>query len=250
LGAVTGRAALTSTGKALAVQAAERGLAGEAATAFVTEGMKRAAPQIAAKAQTGQNVGIFLGSYAQNAPEIFQNIVQETGQMEVGTSLLFGAGAAALDSILPAQLARQLTGPMKAGIVEKVLEKSGMDRGILRSTTSGLIRGTTGEGLTEGAQEALSIAAEKFVADNPQVFGSKEWDRIMEASVRGAIAGGGFGVAGGSVERMREASQRKAELADAYERRGQRQEAARLRKEVEEARWQATGDVRARRRTN
>ena len=235
LGAVTGRAALTSTGKALATQAAERGLAGEAATAFVTEGMKRAAPQIAAKAQTGQNVGIFLGSYAQNAPEIFQNIVQETGQMEVGTSLLFGAGAAALDSILPAQLARQLTGPMKAGIVEKVLEKSGMDRGILRSTTSGLIRGTTGEGLTEGAQEALSIAAEKFVADNPQVFGSKEWDRIMEASVRGAIAGGGFGVAGGSVERMREASQRKAELADAYERRGQRQEAARLRKEVEEA---------------
>jgi len=200
--------------------------------------MKRAAPQIAAKAQTGQNVGIFLGSYAQNAPEIFQNIVQETGQMEVGTSLLFGAGAAALDSILPAQLARQLTGPMKAGIVEKVLEKSGMDRGILRSTTSGLIKGTTGEGLTEGAQEALSIAAEKFVADNPQVFGSKEWDRIMEASVRGAIAGGGFGVAGGSVERMREASQRKAELADALERRGQRQEAARLRKEVEEANTQ------------
>jgi hypothetical protein len=238
LGAVTGRAALTSTGKALATQAAERGLVGEAATAFVTEGMKRAAPQIAAKAQTGQNVGIFLGSYAQNAPEIFQNIVQETGQMEVGTSLLFGAGAAALDSILPAQLARQLSGPMKAGIVEKVLEKSGMDRGILRSTTSGLVKGTTGEGLTEGAQEALSIAAEKFVADNPQVFGSKEWDRIMEASVRGAIAGGGFGVAGGSVERMREASQRKAELADALERRGQRQEAARLRKEVEEANTQ------------
>jgi len=238
LGAVTGRAALTSTGKALATQAAERGLVGEAATAFVTEGMKRAAPQIAAKAQTGQNVGIFLGSYAQNAPEIFQNIVQETGQMEVGTSLLFGAGAAALDSILPAQLAKQLSGPMKAGIVEKVLEKSGMDRGILRSTTSGLIKGTAGEGLTEGAQEALSIAAEKFVADNPQVFGSKEWDRIMEASVRGAVAGGGFGVAGGSVERMREASQRKAELADAYERRGQRQEASRLRKEVEEANTQ------------
>ena len=235
LGAVTGRAALTSTGKALATQAAERGLVGEAATTFVTEGMKRAAPQIAAKAQSGQAAGVFLGSYAQNAPEIFQNIVQETGQMEVGTSLLFGAGAAALDSILPAQLARQLSGPMKAGIVEKVLEKSGMDRGILRSTTSGLIKGTAGEGLTEGAQEALSIAAEKFVADNPQVFGSKEWDRIMEASVRGAIAGGGFGVAGGSVERMREASQRKAELADALERRGQRQEAARLRKEVEAA---------------
>lgn len=237
-GVIAGRAALSSVGKSLATQAAERGLAGEAATAFVAEGMKRAAPEIAAKSQLGQTAGVFLGSYAQNAPEIFQNIVRETGQMEVGTSMLFGAGAAALDSVLPASLAKQLSGPLKASIVEKVLEKSGMDRGLLRSVTSGLIKGTTVEGMTEGAQEALSITAEKFVADNPQVFQSKEWDRIMEASVRGAIAGGGFGVAGGSVERMREASQRKAELADAYERRGQRQEAAQLRREVAEAEQQ------------
>lgn len=237
-GALAGRAALSTVGKSLATQAAERGLAGEAATAFVTEGMKRAAPQIAAKAQLGSDVGVFLGSYAQNAPEIFQNVFEKTGEMDVSTSLLFGAGAAALDSVLPAQLARQMTGPLKTGIVEKVLEKSGMDRSLLRSVTSGLIKGTAGEGLTEGAQEAISIAAENFVAKNPQVFESKEWDRIMEASVRGAIAGGGFGIAGGSVQRMREAADRKARLADAYERRGQRQEAAQLRKEVAEAEQQ------------
>lgn len=234
-GVFAGRAALSTVGKSLATQAAERGLAGEAATAFIAEGMKRAAPQIAAKAQLGSDVGVFLGSYAQNAPEIFQNVFEKTGEMDVGTSLLFGAGAAALDSVLPAQLARQMTGPLKTGIVEKVLEKSGMDRSLLRSVTSGLIKGTAGEGLTEGAQEAISIAAENFVAKNPQVFESKEWDRIMEASVRGAIAGGGFGVAGGSVQRMREAAERKTQLAEAYERRGQRQEAARLRKEVAEA---------------
>ena len=234
-GVFAGRAALSTVGKSLAAQAAERGLAGEAATAFIAEGMKRAAPQIAAKAQLGSDVGVFLGSYAQNAPEIFQNVFEKTGEMDVGTSLLFGAGAAALDSVLPAQLARQMTGPLKTGIVEKVLEKSGMDRSLLRSVTSGLIKGTAGEGLTEGAQEAISIAAENFVAKNPQVFESKEWDRIMEASVRGAIAGGGFGIAGGSVQRMREAADRKARLADAYERRGQRQEAAQLRKEVAEA---------------
>jgi hypothetical protein len=234
-GVFAGRAALSTVGKSLATQAAERGLAGEAATAFIAEGMKRAAPQIAAKAQLGSDVGVFLGSYAQNAPEIFQNVFEKTGEMDVGTSLLFGAGAAALDSVLPAQLARQMTGPLKTGIVEKVLAKSGMEPSLLRSVTSGLIKGTTGEGLTEGAQEAISIAAENFVAKNPQVFESKEWDRIMEASVRGAIAGGGFGVAGGSVQRMREAADRKAQLAEAYERRGQRQEAARLRKEVAEA---------------
>jgi hypothetical protein len=144
-GIFAGRAALSTVGKSLATQAAERGLAGEAATAFIAEGMKRAAPQIAAKAQLGSDAGVFLGSYAQNAPEIFQNVFEKTGEMDVGTSLLFGAGAAALDSVLPAQLARQMTGPLKMGIVEKVLEKSGMEPSLLRSVTSGLIKGTAGE---------------------------------------------------------------------------------------------------------
>jgi len=209
-GVLAGRAALTTAGKALATQAAERGLVGEAATAFVAEGMKRAAPQVAARAGMGTNVGTFLGSYAQNAPEVFQNVFEETGQLEPGVAMLFGAGSAALDSVLPATLARQLTGPMKVGIVEKVLEKSGMDKGLLRSVTAGMLKGANVlkgvpvEGLTEGAQEAISIAAEKFVANNPQIFESKEWDRIMESSVRGAIAGGAFSAAGSGVERMRE----------------------------------------------
>jgi len=234
-GVLAGRAALTTAGKALATQAAERGLVGEAATAFVAEGMKRAAPQVAARAGMGTNVGTFLGAYAQNAPEVFQNVFEETGQLEPGVAMLFGAGSAALDSVLPATLARQLTGPMKVGIVEKVLEKSGMDKGLLRSVTAGILKGVPSEGLTEGAQEAISIAAEKFVANNPQIFESKEWDRIMESSVRGAIAGGAFSAAGSGVERMREGAKRKQQLADALERRGQRQEAARLRAEVAQA---------------
>jgi hypothetical protein len=234
-GAIAGRAALATVSKSLTEQAVKRGLVGEAAELFVAEGVKRAAPSLAAKSAMGANVGAFLGSYTQTAPEVFQNVFEKTGQMELGTSMLFGAGSAALDSILPATLSKQLSGPLKAGIVEKVLEKSGMDRGLLRSTTAGLFTGVAGEGLTEGAQEAINIAAERFVEDNPEVFGSKEWDRIMEASVRGAIAGGGFGVAGGAAQRLREASQRKEQLADALERRGQRQEAAQLRQEVAQA---------------
>jgi hypothetical protein len=234
-GVIAGRSALTAVGTSLAKEAAQKGLTGRAAAEFIEGGMKAAAPGIAAKSATGATAGAFLGSYSLNAPEIFQNVFEETGQMDVGASLLFGAGAAALDSILPAALAKQISGPLKTSIVEKVLERSGMDRGVLRSATAGLAGGVATEGLTEGAQEAISIAAEKFVGDNPQIFESKEWERIMEASVRGAVAGGGFGAAGGSVQRMREASQRKAQLADALERRGQRQEAARLRKEVVEA---------------
>jgi hypothetical protein len=200
-GAIAARTGLTSLGKSLAVQGAEKGLAGRELAEFVAQGMTQGA---ATRQAIGQGAGVFLGSYAQNAPEIFQNIYQETGQMDVGASLLFGAGSAALDSILPAQLAKSLTGPVKAGIVEKVLEKSGMDKGLLRSITAGTLKGMGAEGLTEGAQEAISIYAENFVGNNPQIFDSADWNRIMESSLRGAVAGSAFGGAGGIGSRVQE----------------------------------------------
>jgi hypothetical protein len=227
-GAVAARTGLTSLGKSLMVQGAERGLAGKELTEFVAQGMAQGA---ATRQAVGQGAGVFLGSYAQNAPEIFQNIYQETGQMDVGASLLFGVGSAALDSILPAQLAKSLTGPVKAGIVEKVLEKSGMDKGLLRSITAGTLKGMGAEGLTEGAQEAISIYAENFVGNNPQIFDSADWNRIMESSLRGAVAGSAFGGAGGIGSRVQEKRVEFAEQqAKAAEQ--QRQELAR---QVQEA---------------
>ena len=235
LQAVAARTAANGIAKNLAVQAAERGLAGEAASTFVAQGVQQALPQIAKTAGTAQNVGIFLGSYAQNAPEVFQNIYEETGKLEVGTSLLFGAGSAALDSVLPAQLAKNITGPMKVGIVEKLLEKSGMDKGLLRKVTANVAQGAGFEGMTEGAQEAISIAAEKFVTNNPQIFGSKEWDRIMESSVRGAVGGAGFGTAGGVTESARRQSQFNAAQQKRAGRLDQYKQAADLKAEAEAA---------------
>ena len=53
----------------------------------------------------------------------------------------------------------------------------------------------------------------------------------MESAVRGAVAGGMFGGAGGGVEAAQNAAQRRAEYADALERRGERQLAAEVRRE-------------------
>lgn len=227
-GAIAARTGLTALGKSLAVQGAEKGLAGRELAEFIAQGMAQGA---ATRQTIGQGAGVFLGSYAQNAPEIFQNIYQETGQMDVPASLLFGAGSAALDSVLPAQLAKSLTGPVKVGIVEKVLEKSGMDKGILRSITAGALKGMGAEGLTEGAQEAISIYAENFVGNNPQIFDSADWNRIMESSIRGAVAGSAFGGAGGVGSRVQEKraefAEQQAKLAEQ-----QRQELAR---QVQEA---------------
>ena len=175
------------------------------------------APVAGAARATGQLAGAAFGSYALNAPEVFENVYRETGETAPGTALLFGAAAASLDSILPLALAKNISGPMKAGIATKLLEKSGMSQGVLRSGTAGLFSGLGLEGITEGAQEGISIAAERFIDDNPDVFGSKEFDRIMEASVRGAVAGGGFGTVGGGIEGVRERSAEKTRLKDLEE---------------------------------
>lgn len=178
------------------------------------EASEAAAKRYAAQATTtgagrGALGGAFLGSYALNAPEIFQNIEQETGQMEVGASLLAGSVSAALDAILPAAIVKQFTPGMKAGVVEKILEKSGMPPGIARGVTAGVVTGAATEGPTEAAQEAISIAAEKFVQENPDVWGSKEFNRLVESGVRGAVGGGGIsgftGGVRGYMDRPREA---------------------------------------------
>lgn len=186
--------------------AAQQALKTAGAREVSEEAAKRYAAMASTKgAQRGGLGGAFLGSYALNAPEIFQNIYEETkdpetgeGQMEIGASLLAGSVSAALDSILPAYLVRQFTPGMKMGLVEKVLERSGMQPGLARGAAAGAITGFATEAPTEATQEAISIAAEKFVQENPELWGSKEFNRLVEAGVRGGVGGGAIsGVAGG-----------------------------------------------------
>ena len=180
-----------------AEKAAAAAGASEAETLLARQAALRTA---AARQQVGQDVGIYLGSFSQNAPEVFQNIYNETGKLEPGAALLYGSVSAALDSALPASIMRKLTGPAKVGLVEKVLEKSGMQPGLLRKIAAAAPESVVMEGLTEGAQEAISLAAEKFVDKNREIFDSKGWNRILESSIRGAIAGGVFGTATGTIE--------------------------------------------------
>lgn len=162
------------------------------------------AEQLAARQALGQAAGVYLGSYAQNAPEVFQSVYQETGKLEPGVAALFGSVSAALDAILPAQILKGMSQPLKLSVAEKILERSGMNPGLLRKSLAVIPATAAKEGLTEGAQEAINIAAEKFVDENAAVWGSKEFERMVESSVRGAVAGGGFGAVGAAGERLRE----------------------------------------------
>ena len=153
---------------------------------------KLAATELAKRQATAQGIGVYMGSYALNTPEVFQNIYDETGELATGTAILFGAAAAALDSVLPSAVLKNITPFQKSAIAASVLRKSGTRPGITKSVLTGIGKGSGAEGLTEAAQEAISISAENFVGNNPQIFNSEDWDRIMESAVRGAVAGGTF----------------------------------------------------------
>ncbi len=153
---------------------------------------KLAATELAKRQATAQGIGVYMGSYALNTPEVFQNIYDETGELATGTAILFGAAAAALDSVLPSAVLKNITPFQKSAIAASVLRKSGTRPGITKSVLTGIGKGSGAEGLTEAAQEAISISAENFVGNNPQIFDSEDWDRIMESAVRGAVAGGTF----------------------------------------------------------
>ena len=153
---------------------------------------KLAATELAKRQAAAQGIGVYMGSYALNAPEVFKNIYQETGELATGTAVLFGAAAAALDSVLPSAVLKNITPFEKSALAASVLRRSGTRPGITKSVLSGIAKGSGAEALTEGAQEAISISAENFVAGNSQYFDSEDWDRVMESAVRGAVAGGTF----------------------------------------------------------
>lgn len=199
-------------GRVIGGAAAKRAaLAGVEEYAAQEAALMGAAETIAAKKALGQNVGVYLGSYAMNAPEIFGNIYQATGQFEPGAALLAGSVSAALDSVLPSAILSRLTKPAKLGIVEKILEKSGMQPGLIRKVIGAVPGAAATEGLTESAQEAISIAAEKYIKGNPQIFNSEDFERMIESGVRGAIAGGGISAVSAIPERLGERAQERRE---------------------------------------
>lgn len=153
---------------------------------------KLAATELAKRQAAAQGIGVYMGSYALNAPEVFKNIYEETGELATGTAVLFGAAAAALDSVLPSAVLKNITPFEKSALAASVLRRSGTRPGITKSVLTGIAKGSGAEALTEGAQEAISISAENFVAGNSQYFDSEDWDRVMESAVRGAVAGGTF----------------------------------------------------------
>lgn len=198
-------------GGRMAAKAATEKIAGREAEEAITRGAaeRYAAQRIGAGKEFGQNLGVYLGAYSLNAPEVFGSIYNETGKLEPSAALIASSISSVLDSYLPSKLLNTITGPVKVGVVENILKQSGMKPGLARKAVAGITGAAGMEGLTEGAQEAINIAAEKFVQNNPQIFNSKDWERVTESAVRGAVTGGVFGGVGSVPARLRERGEEK-----------------------------------------
>lgn len=186
---------LGATGARLAGTAALRSAqaAGPASRAALA-GVEKAAETAGRRSMYG---GVFLGSYAQNAPEIFEGIYEETGKLEPGIAALAGGISAVLDSALPARVLDMLGGYGKLKLIESLAKKSGAAPVAWKTIGKEAAQTAATEGLTESAQEAIGVYAQKLAGSAEDLFSPENIQQYKEAFVKGAVGGGAFGVPGG-----------------------------------------------------
>lgn len=186
-------------------------------------------------------------SYAQAAPEVFESVYRETGKMAPGTALGFGAVSAALDAVVPASILSKFnkfgTGNEYAKLkaAEIALAKAGKAEAA-KIVAKEAAQVAAKEGLTEAAQESITIAAEQLEGSNKKFFDPENIERIIEAGISGAIAGGPLGAGSKYVERRRAVGTMREEEA-----RKEEMDAALAQEQLEQQRGQAMAeDVAAR----
>jgi len=209
------RGAAEAAGARAAESVAAKGLAGEAAEAY-SKRLTDAAVNRAGRAgaETGLNVGMYGGAYGLNTPDTFEGIYEKTGEFRPGLAATFGAAIAALDTVLPSYLLKQLSPAAKGKLASELINRSSIveptiKMGIAKSASKAAL----GEGGTEVIQEGLNILAEKTAGASGEFFSPENVDRLINSGLKGAIGGGVLGVPGGVREAYVERNAAREEIA-------------------------------------
>lgn len=228
LGMLTGAGGAAAVGKRVAAKGieeiaakkaaetvAKRGLTGEAADVYTADLAKRATERAAAKGgERGLLAGLYGSSVGLNAPDTFENIYEKTGSLEPGIALAFGAAQGVLDTYLPAKILSQLSPAARARVAGEIINRSTVvPTSVKTAIAKQLATTTAGEGLTEGVQEVLGILAEQTAGAKGSLLDTENIDRVLNASIKGAIGGATFGAPGAVAEGRREAAISKEEAA-------------------------------------
>jgi hypothetical protein len=209
------RGAAEAAGARAAESVAAKGLAGDAAEAYTKRLTDAAVSQAGrAGAETGLNVGMYAGAYGLNTPETFQGIYEKTGEFHPGIAATFGAAIAALDTVLPSYLLKQLSPAAKGKLASELVNRSSIvEPSIKAGIAKSAGRAAFGEGGTEVIQEGLSILAEKTAGAAGELFSTDNVDRLINAGLKGAIGGGVLGTPGGVREAYAERAAAREEIA-------------------------------------
>jgi len=142
--------------------------------------------------------GVYLGSFAQNAPEVFEGIYRETDKMEPGIAALAGGLSSVLDAIVPGKVLSDLGGYGKMKVIEKLAKESGAAPKVWKYIAKEAATTAGSEGLTEAAQETINAAAEQVAGSAKGILDPENIQRYKESFVKGAIGGGAFGTVSGT----------------------------------------------------
>jgi hypothetical protein len=187
-GLFTGGAAAIAgrTAVAAARSAAEKAVLSNAAKGLGEAELKQAAMAAGVQAAKREALkyeasGAILGSATQNIPEVYQNLYDK-GADDLGTALAFGAFNSVLDAVTPINLLRKakLSGIPEEQIIGAWYKRAGR----------GAIEGFATEGGTEILQEMSSATAEKFVDENNTFFTPENFERFINAGLKGGFGGG------------------------------------------------------------
>jgi hypothetical protein len=179
--AIAGRTAV-----AAARSAAEKAVISNAAKGLGEAELKQAAMTAGVEAAKREALkyeaaGALAGSAVQNIPDVYQNLY-EKGKDDLGTALAFGAFNSVLDAVTPINLLRKakLSGIPEEQIIGAWYKRAG----------KGMVEGFATEGGTEMLQEMSSAAAEKFVDENNNFFTPENFERFINAGLKGGLGGG------------------------------------------------------------
>jgi hypothetical protein len=184
--AVAGRGAVAAARVAAEKAATTSMAAGVTAEAAKDIALKAGVDAAKREALKYEVAGALVGSAAQNIPDVYQGLY-EKGYDNLPVALAFGAFNSVLDAVTPINLLRK---SKLAGIPENEIIGAWYKR-----AGKGALEGMVSEGATEAIQEMSSAAAEKFVDSNNDFFTAQNFERFINAGLKGGLGGAGISAA-------------------------------------------------------
>ena len=210
IGATLGKSAVKTVAKDLirdrAASKVKKDLTGEA----LEKALEEVGDDIARS--IGQNSALLLNSYTLSAGEIYAEAVNDPdidNETARNTALLFGAVAAAPDTVMPNIVLnkfRKITKGADTAIAKKRIVEGRLreawdnleNKFSTRIAKGGAVAAFT-EGPTEAFQEFINIVAIKTAKGEPLDFSEEEFQRMLDAGAIGALGGGAIGMGSSSI---------------------------------------------------